>query len=74
MKKIKISFQYGSLAALLEKLRQEGISEKDFDKVEFETDYSDCYYEGDTPTMVATFNKSLTVAEILGNVKQARRS
>lgn len=57
-KNIKISVCF-SLQYLLDTLKSEGVSEKDFDKVEFDKDYGDCYYEGDEPSIVAVFSENL---------------
>lgn len=46
-----------SLKDLLEDLHANGVTKKDFNKVEFELDYGGCYYEGDTASIVAKLNK-----------------
>jgi hypothetical protein len=53
---IKVSC-YSSLKNLLEELKERGVKEKEFDKVEFEHSYDDCYYENDTPSIVATLTR-----------------
>lgn len=42
---------YSTLQSLLDQLKENGVT--DFSKVEFETDYSSCYYEGDIPGIMA---------------------
>lgn len=38
---------------LVEKLKEMGMTDEDIrTKTEFSWDYSDCYYEGDTPSMI----------------------
>lgn len=50
-KKEYTGLAYSSLQSLIDELKSNGVT--DFTKVEFETDYSGCYYEGDTPGIMA---------------------
>lgn len=51
MKEIEINIQNLTLAKLLEVLKKENIKEANFNNLEFVLDMSNCYYEGDYPTM-----------------------
>ena len=55
---INISCGYSSLKSLLEQLKESGVKKDEFDRVEFELDYSGCYYESDTPGIIATITRN----------------
>lgn len=52
--KIEIGCSYTSLAALLEQLQAKGISPTQYSNLSFDFDWSDCYYEGDRPSIQLT--------------------
>ena len=54
---IEFRCSYDSLSSLLDSIKAAGYSEEDYSKFEFETDYGDCYYEGDIPSIVCKYNK-----------------
>jgi hypothetical protein len=56
-KQTEFRCDYGKLSSLLADILREGYTEEDYTNFEFETDYSDCYYEGDSPSIVCKYNK-----------------
>ena len=54
--KIEIEELSTNLKDLIFSLKVKGIKEENFNKVLFELDYRGCYYESDTPKIVATIN------------------
>jgi hypothetical protein len=56
-KQTEFSCGYTSLSSLLDSIKAAGYTEKDYSNFEFETDYSGCYYEGDTPSIVCKYNE-----------------
>ena len=42
-----------NLEELLQKLAQHDLTSDDYSNIKFELDFSDCYYEGDWPRIVA---------------------
>jgi len=49
---------HGSLQSLIDNIKAAGYTEADLTDFRFEMDYSDCYYECDSPSLVAEY-KSL---------------
>ena len=56
-KQTEFNCVYGKLSTLLADILREGYTEEDYSKFEFETDYSDCYYEGDIPSIICKYNQ-----------------
>lgn len=54
---IKINCCYSSLKNLLQELKERGVKEEEFDKVDFELDYDSCYYESDIPGIMVTITR-----------------
>jgi hypothetical protein len=44
-----------SLKTLLEDLRRDGVQKEDFQYINFQLSYDDCYYESDPPSIRAIF-------------------
>lgn len=57
-KEIEISGLIGeSLAYIIKQLKENGVKEKDYDKVIIDADYGGCFYEGDIPSIHAVYKE-----------------
>lgn len=58
--KVRTEFRdisYISFKNLLDSIKLKGFTEKDYENIQFEIDYSGCYYEGDNGTIIAYIEK-----------------
>ena len=47
-----------SLKGLLDAVKEAGYVEEDYINIEFELDYGGCYYESDSPSIIAKYRYS----------------
>jgi len=56
----KTEFKYfNSLTDLLNDIKFNGYTEKDYNNLEFELNYDACWYESDPPSITVVYNKPL---------------
>lgn len=56
---MKISIRGDNLEYLLEQLRANGVTKKDYKDIEFDMSFENCFYESDEPSMVVVWNKKI---------------
>ena len=58
-RQVEFGCSYDSLSSLLDSIKAAGYTKQDYSKFEFEPDYGNCYYEGDTPSIVRKYTGKL---------------